>query len=136
MLWTIFVILLIMWALGLVTSYTMGGFVHILLVIALIVLVINLVQGRESSSHFGFKTKEGNCMRINPITLVGIALILLGIVAFAYQGISYTSREKVIDIGPLHATADTQKTIPLSPLLGGLVLVGGIVLVVVGAKKS
>ena len=61
---------------------------------------------------------------------------LLGIVAFAYQGISYTSREKVIDIGPLHATADTQKTIPLSPLLGGLVLVGGIVLVVVGAKKS
>ena len=47
MLWTIFVILLIMWALGLVTSYTMGGFVHILLVIALLVLVINLVQGRR-----------------------------------------------------------------------------------------
>jgi len=47
MLWTIFVILLIMWALGLVTSYTMGGFVHILLVIALIVLVVNLVQGRR-----------------------------------------------------------------------------------------
>jgi hypothetical protein len=48
MLWTIFVILLIMWALGLVTSYTMGGFVHILLVIALVVLVINLVQGRRA----------------------------------------------------------------------------------------
>jgi hypothetical protein len=47
MLWTIFVILLIMWALGLVTSYTLGGFVHILLVIALVVLVINLVQGRR-----------------------------------------------------------------------------------------
>ena len=47
MLWTIFVILLIMWALGLVTSYTMGGFVQILLVIALVVLVINLVQGRR-----------------------------------------------------------------------------------------
>ena len=47
MLWTIFVILLIMWALGLVTSYTMGGFVHILVVIALIVLVVNLVQGRR-----------------------------------------------------------------------------------------
>ena len=47
MLWTIFVILLIMWALGLVTSYTLGGFVHILLVIALIVLVVNLVQGRR-----------------------------------------------------------------------------------------
>jgi hypothetical protein len=47
MLWTIFVILLSLWALGLVTSYTMGGFVHILLVIALIVLVVNLVQGRR-----------------------------------------------------------------------------------------
>jgi uncharacterized membrane protein len=75
-------------------------------------------------------------MRINPITLVGIALIVLGIVAFAYKGISYTSRDTVIDIGPLHATADTQKTIPLSPLFGGLALVGGIALLVVGAKKS
>ena len=73
-------------------------------------------------------------MRINP-TVVGIALIVLGMVAFAYQGITYTSRETVLDIGPIHATADTQKTIPLSPLLGGLVLVGGIVLVVVGAEE-
>ena len=64
-------------------------------------------------------------MRSNPITLVGIALIILGIVAFAYQGITYTSREKIIDIGPIQATADTQKSIPLSPLLGGLVFVGG-----------
>lgn len=47
MLWTIFVILLIMWALGLDTSYTLGGFVHILLVMALVVLVINLIQGRR-----------------------------------------------------------------------------------------
>ena len=75
-------------------------------------------------------------MRINALTLVGVALILLGIVALAYQGITYTSREKVIDVGPLQATVDTKKTIPLSPLLGGLVLVGGIVLVVVGTKKS
>jgi len=72
----------------------------------------------------------------NPITLFGIALVLLGIVAFVYQGITYTSREKIIDIGPIQATADTKKTIPLSPLLGGLALVGGIVLVVVGAKKT
>jgi hypothetical protein len=52
-------------------------------------------------------------MRINPITLIGIALILLGIVAFAYQGITYTSREKIIDIGPLQATAENKKTIQL-----------------------
>ena len=75
-------------------------------------------------------------MGIKSITLVGIALILLGIVAFAYQGITYTSREKVIDVGPLQASVDTKKTIPLSPLLCGLVFVGGIVLVVVGTKKS
>jgi Family of unknown function (DUF5670) len=48
MLWTIFVILLIMWALGLVTSYTMGGFIHILLILAVVVLVINLIQGRRA----------------------------------------------------------------------------------------
>jgi len=77
-----------------------------------------------------------NHLRVNPTTLVGIALIVLGIVAFAYKGITYTSREKVVDIGPIHATADTQKSIPLSPLFGGLALVGGIVLLAVGAKKS
>ena len=75
-------------------------------------------------------------MRTNPITIVGIVLIVLGIVALAYQGITYTSRETIIDIGPIKATADTQKTIPLSPLLGGLALVGGVILVVVGAKKA
>lgn len=75
-------------------------------------------------------------MRINPITLIGIALIVLGVVAFAYQGITYTTRENVINLGPLQASVDTKKTIPLSPVLGGLALVGGIVLVVVGTKKS
>ena len=47
MLWTIFIVLLVLWALGLVTSYTMGGFIHIFLVIALVVLAINLIQGRR-----------------------------------------------------------------------------------------
>jgi hypothetical protein len=69
-------------------------------------------------------------------TITGIALILLGVVALSYQGITYTSEEKVIDIGPLQATANTEKTIPLPPVLGVLALVGGIVLVVVGARKS
>jgi hypothetical protein len=92
--------------------------------------------GIEWISYLGSKNEGINTMRLNPIMLVGIALIVLGIVAFAYQGISYTSREKVIDIGPLQASVDTKKTIPLSPLLGGLAPAGGIVLVVVGAKKS
>ncbi len=48
MLWTIFVILLVLWLLGLVSSYTMGGFIHILLVIAVVILIINLVGGRKT----------------------------------------------------------------------------------------
>jgi uncharacterized membrane protein len=70
------------------------------------------------------------------ITLLGIAFILLGIVAFTYQGGSNQSREKIIDISSIQATADTQKTILIPPLLGGLMLIGGIVLVVAASKKS
>ena len=73
---------------------------------------------------------------MKPIMLIGLVLIVLGVVAFAYQGITYTMHEKIIDIGPIHASADTKKTIPLSPLLGGLALAGGIVLVIMGRKKS
>jgi uncharacterized membrane protein len=67
--------------------------------------------------------------------LIGVILIVLGIVALAYQGITYTTREKVLDIGPLEATAEKQKTIPLPPIVGGLALVGGIVLVATAARK-
>jgi hypothetical protein len=73
---------------------------------------------------------------MKPITLLGSALILLGIVALAYQGVTYKTREKIIDIGPIEATAEKEKTVPLPPLLGGLALAGGVVLVAVGAKKS
>lgn len=70
------------------------------------------------------------------LTLVGVALIVLGIVAFTYQGITYTTREKVIDVGPLKATVEKEKTIPLPPILGGLSLAAGVVLLIVGARKS
>ena len=69
-------------------------------------------------------------------TILGIALIMLGLVAFAYQGITYTTREKVIDLGPLQATVDKEQTIPLPPLVGGLALVGGIALLIVGARRA
>lgn len=68
--------------------------------------------------------------------IVGIVLIVLGIVALAYGGISYTSREKVLDIGPLEATAERRRTIPLPPVLGGLALAGGIVLLIAGSKRK
>ena len=73
---------------------------------------------------------------MNTATNLGIALILLGIVAMVYQGISYTTRENVIDLGPLQATVDKKQTIPLPPLVGGLALAGGIVLLIVGAKEA
>ena len=74
---------------------------------------------------------------MKPIMLIGIVLIVLGVVALAYQGIPYTSREKIIDIGPIQATKDTEKTIPFSPILGGVALAGGIALIIIGggAKK-
>jgi uncharacterized membrane protein len=71
---------------------------------------------------------------MKPITIVGILLIILGVVALAYQGITYTSNEKVVDLGPLKVEAKREKTIPLPPVLGGIALVGGIVLVVVGSR--
>ena len=75
-------------------------------------------------------------MRIMLMKFFGIALVILGIVAFAYRGIPYTNREKVIDSGPLKASVDTKKTIPMSPLLIGLALVSGAALVAVGSMKS
>jgi hypothetical protein len=71
-----------------------------------------------------------------PVMLIGIALIALGLIALVYQGITYTTSEKVVDLGPLKITAQKEKTIPLPPILGGLALAGGIVLVVVASRKS
>ena len=73
---------------------------------------------------------------MKPVTLVGIALIILGVLALAYQGITYTTREKVLDLGPLKASVDKEKNIPLPPIVGVLALAGGVVLVIVGARKS
>ena len=67
--------------------------------------------------------------------ILGIALIILGVVAFAYQGITYTTREKVVDIGSLKVSTDKEKTIPLPPIVGAAALIGGIILIL-GARKS
>jgi uncharacterized membrane protein HdeD (DUF308 family) len=62
--------------------------------------------------------------------ILGIALIVLGLVALAYQGLTYTTQKKVIDIGPIQATKEEHHTIPLPPIVGVLALVGGIVVIV------
>ena len=68
--------------------------------------------------------------------IVGIVLIVIGIIALAYGGITYTTREKVLDIGPIEATAERQKTIPMPPVLGGLALAGGVALLIVASKRK
>jgi hypothetical protein len=73
---------------------------------------------------------------MKPISIVGIVLIILGVIGLAYQGISYTKRKDIVDIGPIHATKDTHETIPIPPVLAGIALVGGIALVAVGAKAD
>jgi len=70
------------------------------------------------------------------VKLIGIALIVLGVVALAYQGITYTSREKIIDVGPFKAEVKREKTIPLSPVLGVVALVAGVALLLVAGRRS
>jgi hypothetical protein len=73
---------------------------------------------------------------MKPVSIVGVLLVVVGVLALIYQGITYTKRETVLDIGPVHATADRQKTVPLPPVVGALALVGGVVLLVTGARKT
>jgi hypothetical protein len=70
------------------------------------------------------------------VTLFGVALIVLGVLALAYQGITYTAREKIIALGPLKASVDKEKSIPLPPIVGVVALAGGVVLVIAGVRKS
>jgi len=72
---------------------------------------------------------------MKPVAIVGVILIVLGVVALAYQGITYTTKDKVVDLGPLKVEAKREKTIPLPPVLGVVALVGGVVLLIVSARK-
>ena len=72
---------------------------------------------------------------MKPIAALGLILIVLGVGALAYQGITYTTRETVVDLGPIHATADRQRTVPLPPVLGITAVVGGVALLIVGIRK-
>ena len=73
---------------------------------------------------------------MKPGVLIGAILIGLGLVSLLHQGITYTSEETVLDIAPITATAETEESIPLPPILGGIALVAGTLLVVTGMKKG
>jgi uncharacterized membrane protein len=70
------------------------------------------------------------------VKIVGIALIVIGIVALVFQGICYTTKEKAVNLGPIETTAEKHKRIPLPPIPGGIALIGGIVLLVAGTRKG
>lgn len=69
-------------------------------------------------------------------SLVGILLIVVGIIGLAYGGVTYTRKEKVVDIGPIEATRETHERLPLPPIVGGLSLAAGVILLVAGAKRA
>ena len=69
-------------------------------------------------------------------TLIGIVLIVLGIGALAYQGFSYKTREQILDIGPVQATSETTRTIPISPIIGALAVIGGVGIVIASARGT
>jgi drug/metabolite transporter (DMT)-like permease len=72
---------------------------------------------------------------MNGKSILGIALIVLGVLALAYQGFSYTVPKDKVDVGPLHVTKDEHHTVPLPPIVGALALVGGIAVLVLGREK-
>ena len=71
---------------------------------------------------------------MKPIAIAGVLLIVLGVAALIYQGVTYTSRETIVDIGPLHATADRERTLPLPPVIGIAAVAGGVALLVAGLR--
>jgi hypothetical protein len=73
---------------------------------------------------------------LKPATIVGILLVVVGIIGFAAGGISFTHQKKDVDMGPLQVSHNQTKTVPISPILSTIALIGGIGLVVVGARAS
>jgi hypothetical protein len=68
--------------------------------------------------------------------VIGIILIILGVLTLVYQGIRYTTQEKLVDIGPFHVTTTEKKTLPLPPVLGGVAIVAGIALIFAERRKK
>jgi hypothetical protein len=89
------------------------------------------ISFRLRAGTAGFEVEQ-----MKKIMPIGLLLVVLGGLALAYQGFNYTHQEKILDIGPLHATAEEHDRGSIPPALGGLALAGGIVLLLVGAKKG
>lgn len=73
---------------------------------------------------------------MKPATIVGVVLIVLGVLGLALGGFSFTRKEKVLDLGPIEASADKKESVAIPPILGAIAVVGGIVLVAAGARRA
>lgn len=73
---------------------------------------------------------------MNPRIIIAIALIVLGVLGLGYQGITYTTRERVVDVGPIHADVDKQHTIPIAPIVSVVALAGGVTLLLLSRKST
>jgi drug/metabolite transporter (DMT)-like permease len=73
---------------------------------------------------------------VKPSTIVGIVLIVVGVIGLAMGGFSFTRKEKVIDLGPIEATADKKESVPIPPVLGAVALISGVVLIAVGSRRT
>ena len=67
---------------------------------------------------------------------LGIILLVFGVLALAYQGFSYTTQKKVLDVGPIQATKEEHHTVPIPPILGALALIGGVVVLISDRRSS
>ena len=73
---------------------------------------------------------------MKPIMWIGIVLVVLGVLSLAYQGINYNRQESIVDVGPVHLTAETHERIPLPPIFGGLALAGGAIVLMMGTRAK
>ena len=92
-------------------------------------------MGMEVWSSAEERSLDRGDEQMKSTTVLGILLAVLGVFALVYQGFSYTRQEKVLDVGPIHATRDDTQRVPLPPIFGGLALLGGATLLVIGAKQ-
>ena len=139
MLWTVAVVLLVLWALGLVTSYTMGGFIHFLLVIAIVVVLINVIQGRKVTvaaldcfSAAGSLTKGDE---MSGIKILALVLIVAGLLGVMYGKFSYTKETHDAKLGPINLSVKEKETVNVPAWAGVAVIAAGAALLLVPMKK-
>jgi len=135
--WMGAVIPIILWLPKLLSSYTIGAFVHLLLVLAVVMVLVGIIQGRRLTQEavslsYLRQGKMGGSMR--PKTIMAGLLIVLGIVVLAYSGITYQTRGKPVEIGVLHI--ETTKSHFIPPAVGAVALVGGVMLLVLDTQKA